>query len=358
MRNLIKNLALSGTSIVLALILLELFVRIFSPQNIYPFVYKDDPLGFYRLKENYHGIHKAPEFKVRVDTNSNGLRDYEYPIIKPEKAYRILVLGDSFTFGEGVEMEKGYTKALEKRLNSSNKDRRYEVINASAFDWGTSEEYLYLKHYGLRFKPDMVVLGFFIGNDIWQNRFGSFNLDKEGRLIAIGSESVNTRLNRFLKQIPGYLSIRERSQLLALLRRKINIFLERDVFKAYFGVTMSLYEGRPNFDAKKGLDITASLIKDMKALCDQNGVKFVLVLIPSVEQVYPERFGLKDLKVNFPNGVINGIGKKNGIPVVDLYPSYREGGKNYYYEENKHWNEEGHKLAGEALAGKLTPFLP
>ena len=52
---------------------------------------------------------------VDVNINSKSLRDYEYAYTKPKDVYRILVLGDSFTFGWGVPFENTFSKVLEKK---------------------------------------------------------------------------------------------------------------------------------------------------------------------------------------------------------------------------------------------------
>ena len=62
-------------------------------------------------------LHRENDFKVQVKINSKGLRDNEYPYEKPDDTYRILMLGDSFTFGYGVNIEDTMAKVLEENLN-------------------------------------------------------------------------------------------------------------------------------------------------------------------------------------------------------------------------------------------------
>src|SRR5687767_11126742 len=56
---------------------------------------------------------------VTVKTGSQGLRDRDYAPVKGEHEYRILVLGDSLTFGWGVPVDSTYPKVLERILNDS-----------------------------------------------------------------------------------------------------------------------------------------------------------------------------------------------------------------------------------------------
>lgn len=360
MKNTIQNLLLLFVSTIFTLFIIELVVRVFFPQNLYPYVYKDDPLISYRLKENYRGVHKTPEFKVKVETNSDGLRDYEHPFKKEEGIYRILFIGDSFTFGEGVEVEESYPKVTERLLNERGVGKRIEVLNASAFSWGPSEEYLYLKHYGSKYKPDMVILGYNVNSDIWQSRYGLFDVDND-RLIYTGTENANKRLNRFLRKIPGYMFIRERSELLALVRRMINDFVDRDVNRAYGDMQLSLFEGKPNDDVQESLRITEAILKRIKDMSKKEGYQFLLLLIPSREQLDPARFGYPERSVTGnPNMYIKRICDEAGIQVIDLISSFKGLHKSpdeLYYPANAHWNKEAHKFAGGILAQQLESLL-
>lgn len=360
MEKTIHNLSLLFVSTIVTLFFLEFMVRVFFPQNLYPYVYKDDPLVSYRLKENYRGVHKTPEFKVKVETNSDGLRDYEHPFKKEEGSYRILVIGDSFTFGEGVEMEESYPKVMEKLLNERGLGKRMEVLNASAFSWGPSEEYLYLKHYGSRYKPDMVILGYNVNSDIWQSRYGLFDADND-RLISTGTENANKRLNRFLKEIPGYLFVRERSELLAMLRRTASDFLDREINRAYSDIQLSFYKGKPNDDAIKGLRITEVLLKGFKELSERDGYRFVLLLIPAREQLDPVGFGYPEGSVTDNlNMYLKKVCDEMDIEVIDMLPRFkglRKKPDELYYPKNGHWNKDAHGLAGGILAQGIESLL-
>ena len=99
--------------------------------------------------------------------NSRGLRDRDYPFKKPADVTRILVLGDSFTWGYGVADDEIFTEVLETRLAESAAE--YEVINSGVSGWGTDQEYLFLVNEGFRYAPDIVVLAFFLLNDPVEN---------------------------------------------------------------------------------------------------------------------------------------------------------------------------------------------
>lgn len=90
---------------------------------------------------------------------SHGLREENFSVEKPEEVYRILVLGDSYTYGNGIEESERYSNVLERKLNSRY-SREIEVINAGYPGTGMKDYYLFLKNRGVEFEPDLVVVGF------------------------------------------------------------------------------------------------------------------------------------------------------------------------------------------------------
>ena len=102
---------------------------------------------------------------ARIPLNSFGLRDREFPVDKPPGIVRILVLGDSFTFGHGIENESApWPRVLETILNrDAPADTVYQVINTAHNGFGTAEELTALRA-SLVFHPDLVILGYFFND--------------------------------------------------------------------------------------------------------------------------------------------------------------------------------------------------
>lgn len=95
-----------------------------------------------------------------VNTNSQGLRDEEISIEKPSETFRILVIGDSYTFGWGLNRSQRYTEVLEQRLNNSY-DIDIQVVNMGRTDAGMRDYYVTLKDKGIEYDPDLVVVSFY-----------------------------------------------------------------------------------------------------------------------------------------------------------------------------------------------------
>lgn len=169
-----KNLILLLLTILLMIIFLEIFLRLFYPQKIYNSCYESDlrnestlevkldsHLGWIS-RENYSGCTYQPDTnKIVYKTyNSQGIRlNKEISYEKGDKK-RIILLGDSFVDGFGLNDSETIAMKLQENLGEE-----YEVIPFASSGYGTGQQLLFLKEKVLRYHPDIVIL-FFYQNDI------------------------------------------------------------------------------------------------------------------------------------------------------------------------------------------------
>jgi hypothetical protein len=93
--------------------------------------------------------------------NSFGYRDVEHTIAKPQGVYRIVVIGDSFTFGNGIKNpEDIYSRLLQKKLDIVSPGK-YEVITLGTGGYSTLDEYNVLNNLALNLSPDLIILGYY-----------------------------------------------------------------------------------------------------------------------------------------------------------------------------------------------------
>jgi hypothetical protein len=165
---------------VLSIAATEAWVRAtHEPRNGAPGLFTPDPVRRIRLAPNYSGWFAG----VPVHINSLGLRDErEYPIVKRPNTFRILVLGDSVTFGHGSVAAHTYPRLLEDDLRAWRPDVDWQVWNAAVPGYNTSQELAQLLDLGPVAKPDLVVVGFY-ENDVTDN----FDVAAPGRATVIAS---------------------------------------------------------------------------------------------------------------------------------------------------------------------------
>src|SRR5215831_4819387 len=145
----------------------ELGVRWLAPQTPPGMLVADAAMGF-RLAPNYRGQQRTKDGSVALAFNSWGLRDREYGKRVPG-SLRIYVLGDSFVFGYGVPLDDSFTKVLERTLQQRLGSRPVEVVNGGVPRFCTIQEATLLERTIDQVKPDLVLLGFFMGNDVLDN---------------------------------------------------------------------------------------------------------------------------------------------------------------------------------------------
>ncbi|HJQ67657.1 MAG TPA: SGNH/GDSL hydrolase family protein [Blastocatellia bacterium] len=129
----------------------------------------DDALGF-----EYTPLWTGYDTGALVSINSAGWRGKEFSRTKPAGTVRILGVGDSYTFGKAVDNDDIFLVRLERLLNEGG-GSRYETINTGHDGANTYEELRYFKkHDMMGLAPDVVVIGFTVGNDaeltFWDNR--------------------------------------------------------------------------------------------------------------------------------------------------------------------------------------------
>src|SRR5882672_1386387 len=140
--------------VIFILISLEFLMIVFEPYLFKGFFEYDPELGF-RVRAH------API--GGTVTNQFGFNDRDYPLQKTPGVFRILVVGDSFSWAGG--REGNYTALLERMFEQRDGTHRIDVINGGYSATHTGEQLAMLRKFGLQYNPDLVVLGFFVGND-------------------------------------------------------------------------------------------------------------------------------------------------------------------------------------------------
>lgn len=315
-------------------LLLELLLRVagpFLPGDYQTTVELEPSVDFGRVnRPNSAGWHKDPEYTTWVRINSKGLRGPEVDYAKPPNAFRILVLGDSFTLAPQVTEEETFVARLSERLNQAAGARRFETINAGTSGWNTVNEYAWLSREGYRYEPQLVLLMFFVGNDPRDNA------------DQVNAARGNARI----------LGLASAQGLMAEARRHL-----RDASLAYTvfetGVVAKLL-AKPELDAqqlavrRRMWSVTEDLLDKMRDYCVAERMRFLVVIIPTGAQVSTPR----PEELPLPR-----ILDSQGIEHVDLTARFRTedlaGGEPLYFAVNRHWTAKGHDLAAEVVAAEL-----
>jgi len=123
-----------------------------SSQRHPPQMILNDPFLYHKLHLNYQGLATTSDFSVIYKINSKGLRDKEYKYEKKEDITRVLALGDSLTFGEGIPYGKRFTDIVEEKFDD------LEIINAGVPGYGLDQIYLSFISDGYKYNPNYVFI--------------------------------------------------------------------------------------------------------------------------------------------------------------------------------------------------------
>ena len=295
--------------------------------------YRADPKVGHRLMPGQHSYtHSFP-----VITNSYGLRDREFSAVPSPGVVRILCLGDSLTFGNGVSVEDTYPKQLEAWLGQEG-TIKYEVINAGVPAYDTWQEVAYFEEWGIRLKPNTVVIGFY-ANDV---------VPKPERVNAYLTGDGTLRRQGFGGLLPDFaVHTLKRSRLLLLLRDRVNKLNNRVRPSSEFLHQQSILEGTKDDFVERGWQEVDASLRKMAILKKEHGFDLLLVTFPMAEQL------LRDYPHAQYQTRVRAIADRHGIPSIDLLDSFKReftGFGSLFIEWDGHPNPNAHRIAAEQIA--------
>jgi lysophospholipase L1-like esterase len=341
-----------------ALVLLELGLRLFSPQHLQRSegLWVANPHTVFAMAPNFRGRQVGMDCNVVVATNGRGLRDRDFAYEKPPGTLRVLALGDSFCYGSGVEAAETYPKRLEGILKTP--ARPAEVINAGVSGYGTWHALQFLRHEGLRYRPDIVLLGVLPTNDLADNLDPDRYRAADGELVRRGARRGGLhgfkrflRLRSHLYRFVGdrYHAARQRLGLRSV------ILSERytGVFRTDYPATIA-----------EGWKKTETYLAEMAAVCRDNGIPFRVICIPRLYQFDAKSWAQFDslyggngitLDPQRPDRHLEAVCRDLKTPVLLLLPLLREhpDPASLYLPINGHWSPAGHA----AVARHIADFL-
>ena len=117
-----------------------------------------------RLIYEYRPNHLVVRHGIVVRTNSAGFRDREFATTKDAKTYRILCLGDSVTWGLGVEEDEAFPQQLE-RLAYGRTGPSVEVSDMGIPGYNSIQEVELVRTRALSYQPDLLVIGYVLNDN-------------------------------------------------------------------------------------------------------------------------------------------------------------------------------------------------
>jgi len=319
-----------------------------------------------------------------IRINRLGLRGDLPAELEKDPAGRVIVLGDSFTFGRAVSEEAVYTRVLADMLNEQN-GGKHLVINAGVEGYGTAQQLLLLRELTAKgIVGDTYVLQMFT-NDILDNlrlQYSSMELERLQPKFIVGADGRAELVEKpdaslWVPKPKGHRRFGFRS--LKVLKSLLESYAQSNPgfvrFARSIGIPMQLPRLPGVINAwytdsslKEGLPLMAALMNEIKVEVNRLNARLVVVVIPSPFNVYPETYN-PILKESFPDDpridafiadldrpqreVMN-ICTRIQVDCVDMLPVFKKDpNTSYFIPREGHLNDAGHAELARTLAAKL-----
>jgi lysophospholipase L1-like esterase len=306
-----KKLLFAALTTALVLTLLEVGLRCFVGWN-------QDWLDCHRghsvlgwcLREGWRG--DQPWTGGPSAINPQGLRDDAPVGPKTAGEKRLLILGDSVTFGATVRTDEAYPQRLEQALHRDG--RTWRVLNAGVTSYDAGQEADWLDVFGWQTEPEVIAVAF-CRNDL-------FPSDRENspKRFATGT------ITRWLTE-----------------HSAVAFYMERAIWLGRAKITQSRPRPEP-----ESFDVIEKPYRQIDASARERGLPVILLVFPTRELIegrahddYSER--------------LEQLGKELGWRVIDLAPAFpRDAGSLFLSGDMVHPNAEGYKLVAEYLHREIT----
>jgi len=253
------------------------------------------------------------EYQVTYHSNRQGFRSKRDFV--PGVSHKVIAfLGDSYTFGSGVEDDQTFADLVERQLDDT------WSYNFGIGGFGVDQMWMTLRHYALPLHPDLVVVSF-IRNDLDRSlsayRLGNAWHEKptfrlvDGRLVPMTVDNRPPALARWFYRESRLYRLWRRAESSLSLRYPIG------------------YRWRLN----------RALFAAIRDDCRKAHVPLVVVFIPanrlSSAPLYQQEFAAL------------------GIEYLDLQPLLPADSSSFYYPRDRHWTAAGHRFAANAISSFL-----
>ncbi len=307
-------------SLFITLFFIELLARLFSPHPIIHPRWEYSPEYGLVLPKNTKMVHTLPNNRKYIySINSYGYRGKVYPISNKYINQNIIVLGDSYAFGAGVNDGEEFSAILQDNLRNS-----FDIINLSIGGFGLAQQIRRFYEFGQLYRPTLVILQF-CGNDPDDNLVNRVTEIRGDRFVFRDTDLkfkwyTKYLSNYLLQYSQGYLLIRH-----TLFNKIVRLFSGKKIDKAG-AEDISLKERYYN-------ELLEHFVYDLR----EKGISIIIIAANS------------DLK-RFPQ-IFNMVAKLESNKLVKYFdvevwfPNEKE-----YLSPEGHWGKKAHFIIGQKLA--------
>jgi len=371
LRRLAKKLALLACTLLVMAVCAEVAVRLLT-DTVPPLIVKDPVVGRHYEPGFESRVYVAEsDRKILLRFNDVGFRGPNRPIKKPDGVCRVAVLGDSMIASVAVEEEDTMVCRLEKMLNRSHPQVKWEVLNFGVSGSSPGQELVLYRELVRRFDPDVVLCAYFVGNDLADNssRLSNnpriyFDMDEAGKLQQLPFSAERANVSYYLNRYSRFYVWQKQ----AVNHTRHNVLKQAGM----------LVPGQWIFSRKETPDVahawrlTDTIHREFQREVIGRGGQFAVVMIPSAWQIYEDVFQevvdragefAPHFDQDYPDERLGELCRQSGVPLLSMTDDFRKAAPGGTTKEKQQWlflrgtghfNERGGELAAKAVHRFLT----
>lgn len=327
----------------------------------------DDDVTVWKYVPNYKQSVTVDGYNNTISINSLGVRDDEWSSQRINRESKILTIGDSFTFGWGVDIFDTYWKQTAELLNRG-MEKDWEAFGIGHWMSSFDQHVLFLKRFFDKVKPKIVIWGIYPGH-LLTILPRKHVLDADGHLQAVIDPVVTVRNNILHYEFSGkaFKTSVAFPYILSVPYRIWREYIFHRDYAALVDLRSSVSSGDELIEEKLPMLLESYeklwySIREAKYYTDKKGCQLVIVIIPEVAQVLNGRTGQQFTKYenewltsNFPQQEIISFCSENNIHCLDPLAKFRAyPNKNkLYFPQDPHFSPEGHALFARTISDYL-----
>jgi lysophospholipase L1-like esterase len=264
-------------------------------------------------------------------TNELGFRDTPYD---REAHIKILLLGDSVSWGDGIKEVKQLYPCLVEELLSTAFEDNVEVVNASVPGYSTFQQRDYLRIYGTELKPQLIILQFCL-NDVVERYTSISAYGGDNVFLGVDTRSAISGLHGIL--------IRNSRLYEAIVRLLVGIARNRQEYHV-----SNLARDALSSELTDAWERALAEIEQINVIAARHDIPFLLLIMPYRFQLGSPR------KTDQPQRVLRKYAEEHGVRSLDMLSHFAEfsaaNPEKPLFRDANHLSVDGHRLAAEVVS--------
>ena len=336
MKKWLYNIGALLLSTFIMLLVCEGVVRLVEPQVLAPvkFMYDKD-IGLIHIPNLKGSEYRPLNYDINFTNGDDGFRITHKDELPDFVNKKIMFIGDSFTYGKGVNDHETFAYKLQQELIKDS----VEIINAGVEGRGTDHALRSYQFYKDKYQPNTVIY-FAHFNDLADNfRNEYYNVTNDSTLTPKNFENLTGGIKKKLQKSKVYNWLISHSHFFSLLKVVLVNFIMPDQVVGY----------QKGIDMNKAKNLTSIYIEQLRKEVEADGRKLLVYYIPAINDINARIKGEQTEQEAFFDNYF----RDKDIKFYNLSADFIDSGETnilkHFYLLEGHWNPKGHQLVAEKL---------